>query len=170
MLTIPRLQRAASVASHASSSVSYNTDNSRSASPNALEMARWGTRNRDGTWTCSYRGCTSRATFSRGCDLRKHYKRHTKSLFCRYDGCPQATSGGFSSKKDRLRHEQKHNPQVRCEFEECGRLFSRVDNMVSLTSGLSLNRRLTISAEGSCSSSTSAQQHEMSGTAAKSAQ
>ena len=114
------------------------------------------------TWRCAYPGCTSRALFTRGCDLRKHFNRHSKHLFCRVDGCPQseaaalaadnrsssghgrrssssttttaASGGGFSSKKDRARHEAKHNPGIRCEWqgldgEECGRVFSRMDNM-----------------------------------------
>lgn len=111
-------------------------------------------------WRCAYPNCTSRAVFTRGCDLRKHYNRHSKHLFCRVDGCPQseaacissaqqqaiqagaeisdpsklAITGGFSSKKDRARHEAKHNPGIKCEWkgpngEECGRLFSRMDNM-----------------------------------------
>ncbi|PLB41461.1 putative C2H2 transcription factor [Aspergillus candidus] len=83
----------------------------------------------DGTWRCAYPGCTSSAVFRRGCDLRKHYNRHRKHLFCRHDGCPQAVTGGFSSKKDRDRHEAKHNPLVECEWSGCGRVFSRVDNM-----------------------------------------
>ncbi|KAJ9655322.1 hypothetical protein H2198_005777 [Neophaeococcomyces mojaviensis] len=111
-------------------------------------------------WRCAYPNCTSRAIFTRGCDLRKHYNRHSKHLFCRVDGCPQSEAacivvaqqqaiqagsdasdlsklailGGFSSKKDRARHEAKHNPGIKCEWrgpngEECGRLFSRMDNM-----------------------------------------
>lgn len=111
-------------------------------------------------WRCAFPNCTSRAVFTRGCDLRKHYNRHSKHLFCRVDGCPQseaaciavaqqqaiqagaevsdpsklAVTGGFSSKKDRARHEAKHNPGIKCEWkgpngEECGRLFSRMDNM-----------------------------------------
>lgn len=99
-------------------------------------------------WRCAYPGCTSRATFTRGCDLRKHYNRHSKHLFCRVDGCPQSEAaaasraksadqpltGGFSSKKDRARHEAKHNPGIKCEWrgpggEECSRVFSRMDNM-----------------------------------------
>lgn len=97
-------------------------------------------------WRCAYPGCTSRATFTRGCDLRKHYNRHSKHLFCRVDGCPQSQAaaaarstdgsltGGFSSKKDRARHEAKHNPGIKCEWkgpngEDCGRIFSRMDNM-----------------------------------------
>lgn len=108
------------------------------------------------TWRCAYPGCTSRALFTRGCDLRKHFNRHSKHLYCRVEGCPQSegaaaasmesssagrrssvssgAGGGFSSKKDRARHEAKHNPGVKCEWrgpggEECGRVFSRMDNM-----------------------------------------
>ena len=100
------------------------------------------------TWRCAYPGCTSRAVFTRGCDLRKHFNRHSKHLFCRVEGCPQSAprdvadgkrgsisaTGGFSSKKDRARHEAKHNPGIRCEWrnpdgEQCGRVFSRMDNM-----------------------------------------
>ena len=97
-------------------------------------------------WRCAYPGCTSRATFTRGCDLRKHYNRHSKHLFCRVDGCPQSQAaaasrcsdgtltGGFSSKKDRARHEAKHNPGIKCEYvghngAPCERVFSRTDNM-----------------------------------------
>ena len=126
-----RVARTTSLASNASSGRSYSeSDVSRSASPNASEMAKWGVRNENGSWSCAYPGCSSRSTFNRGCDLRKHYKRHTKSLFCRHEGCPQATEGGFSSKKDRARHEAKHDPKIVCEWEGCDRLFSRVDNMV----------------------------------------
>jgi len=104
---------------------------SRSSSPNVNEMARWGEPLDQGTWKCAYPGCTSKSTFRRGCDLRKHYRRHNKSYFCSYAGCKQATHGGFSSAKDRSRHEAKHNPQIACEFAGCKRKFSRVDNMVS---------------------------------------
>ena len=98
------------------------------------------------SWKCAYLGCTSKAIFKRLCDLRKHYNRHFKHLFCRIDGCPQSQtvavarstdqrlSVGFSSRKDRARHEAKHNPAIRCEWkgpqgEKCGRFFSRRDNM-----------------------------------------
>jgi hypothetical protein len=78
--------------------------------PQTSEMARWGQRNpRDGTWSCAYPGCTSQSTFFRACDLRKHYKRHTKTLFCSHADCAKATGRGFSSRKDLLRHETKHN-------------------------------------------------------------
>lgn len=105
---------------------------SRSTSPSAAEMANWGYRNEHGTWSCAFAGCSSKSTFQRGCDLRKHYRRHTKTLFCRHAGCPQSTEGGFSSKKDRARHEAKHNPQITCEWPDCDRLFSRLDNMVRM--------------------------------------
>lgn len=122
-----RTTRAESLVSNVSSVHSrYQT---RAPSPSADEMSKWGTKNSDGTWSCAYPGCTSRSTFRRGCDLRKHFKRHDKSLFCRHEGCPQSVEGGFSSKKDRARHEAKHNPEVVCEWEGCGRLFSRQDNM-----------------------------------------
>lgn len=109
------------------------SDMSRSSSPNASEMARYGRPQEQGTWRCAYPGCTSKSIFRRGCDLRKHYRRHTKSLFCRYTGCKQASEGGFSSEKDRARHEAKHDPQISCEWQGCSRVFSRVDNMVSLS-------------------------------------
>jgi hypothetical protein len=35
----------------------------------------------------------------------------------------------FASKKDRARHEAKHNPHIRCGWEGCDRVFSRLDNM-----------------------------------------
>ena len=129
----PRASRATSVAeSIASSVLSSQTEFSRGNSPSATEMSKWGRRNSEGTWSCAYPNCTSKSRFNRGCDLRKHYKRHTKSLYCRHDGCPQATEGGFSSKKDRARHEAKHNPMIVCEWDGCERLFSRQDNMVSV--------------------------------------
>jgi hypothetical protein len=93
------------------------------------DLTNYGIPNADGSWRCAYPGCTSSATFHRGCDLRKHFNRHRKHLFCRHEGCPQAVAGGFSSKKDRARHEAKHNPGVVCEWRGCGRVFSRVDNM-----------------------------------------
>jgi hypothetical protein len=99
----------------------------RSVSPNSPDLREYGFPNQDGTWSCAYPGCTSRAVFSRGCDLRKHHKRHTKSFFCHHE----ATGGGFSSKKDLARHEARHNPGVLCDWEGCDRVFSRVDNMVS---------------------------------------
>ena len=101
---------------------------SRSPSPNPSELHNFGYPAPDGkSWRCAHPGCTSQATFTRGCDLRKHFRRHTKSLFCRHESCSQ--SQGFSSKKDRDRHEASHQPGVACEWRGCERIFSRVDNM-----------------------------------------
>jgi hypothetical protein len=100
------------------------------SSPGHDDLNLYGFVNSEGSWSCAYPGCTSRASFTRGCDLRKHHKRHTKSFFCRYPACSQASGGGFSSKKDLARHEAKHNPGVVCEWSGCDRIFSRVDNMV----------------------------------------
>jgi hypothetical protein len=105
---------------------------SRSISPSSPDLRAYGIPNKNGTWSCAYLGCTSRAVFTRGCDLRKHHKRHTKSFFCRHGDCPQSTGGGFSSKKDLARHEAKHNPGVLCDWDGCDRVFSRVDNMVRM--------------------------------------
>jgi Zinc finger, C2H2 type len=93
------------------------------------DLEEYGIQEPDGTWRCRYPSCSSKSVFTRACDLRKHFNRHNKYLFCRYDGCPQATEGGFSSKKDLARHEAKHNPQIPCEWEDCDRVFSRMDNM-----------------------------------------
>ncbi|KAL4916964.1 hypothetical protein BDW62DRAFT_90793 [Aspergillus aurantiobrunneus] len=120
-------------------SQSQNQGPSRSASTssNNKDLTLYGTPSptHPGTWRCAYPNCTSPSLFRRGCDLRKHYNRHRKHLFCRHDGCPQANAqnpgAGFSSKKDRDRHEAKHNPGIVCEWasEGCTRVFSRVDNM-----------------------------------------
>ncbi|KAJ6101854.1 hypothetical protein N7486_004281 [Penicillium sp. IBT 16267x] len=96
---------------------------------NRTDLTHYGIPTGDGEWRCAHPGCTSQSSFKRGCDLRKHFNRHQKHLFCRYEGCPQSRHGGFSSKKDRTRHEARHNPGVVCEWEGCGRVFSRVDNM-----------------------------------------
>ena len=110
--------------------VEASSDTSRSVSPNPADLHNFGVPLPDGrSWRCAYPNCSSQALFTRGCDLRKHFRRHTKSLFCRHDGCPQSTEGGFSSKKDRDRHESRHRPGVHCSHEGCERVFSRVDNM-----------------------------------------
>lgn len=106
------------------------SSDSRSTSPNPADLHNFGFPLPDGrSWRCAYPNCTSQARFTRGCDLRKHYRRHTKSLFCRHEECPQSREGGFSSRKDRDRHESKHKPGVPCTHDECERIFSRVDNM-----------------------------------------
>lgn len=93
------------------------------------DLLNYGVPTEDGSWRCTFPACNSKTTFQRGCDLRKHYKRHSRHLFCRHSGCPKSLSGGFSSKKDRARHEARHNPTITCEWEGCTRLFSRMDNM-----------------------------------------
>ncbi|KZL81491.1 c2h2 type zinc finger protein [Colletotrichum incanum] len=86
---------------------------------------------------CPFPGCASKLLFTRQCDLTKHYKQHFRRFFCRAEGCSMSASmssnakqaglaAGFSTNKDRLRHEKMHNPSVVCE--QCGRLFSREDN------------------------------------------
>ena len=97
--------------------------------PQADDLSKYGVLMKDRSWRCTYPGCRSKVTFQRGCDLRKHYKRHSKTLFCRYSECPKSLSDGFSSEKDRIRHEAKHNPTIKCEWDGCFRLFSRKDNM-----------------------------------------
>ncbi|PLB45150.1 hypothetical protein P170DRAFT_273803 [Aspergillus steynii IBT 23096] len=118
---------------HTAASVASMTDDdghdTPTSQPSSRDLSEYGIPNADGSWRCAYPGCTSQTTFRRGCDLRKHYNRHRKHLFCRYPECAQSTSGGFSSKKDRDRHEAKHNPGVPCEWPNCRRMFSRVDNM-----------------------------------------
>lgn len=96
---------------------------------NASDLSNFGILTGDGSWRCAHPGCSSQSTFKRGCDLRKHFNRHRKYLFCRHENCPQSSHNGFSSKKDRARHEAKHNPGVLCEWDGCGKVFSRVDNM-----------------------------------------
>lgn len=114
---------------HAQSSGYSTPSNGRSLAPSSATLLSYGIPMSDGTWHCAYPGCTSKAIFTRGCDLRKHYKRHTKTFFCQHVGCAQATGGGFSSGKDLARHEARHNPDIPCEWEGCDRVFSRVDNM-----------------------------------------
>ncbi|CAI7622432.1 unnamed protein product [Penicillium bialowiezense] len=89
-----------------------------SSSSNASDLSNFGIPAGDGLWRCAHPGCSSQLLFKRGCDLRKHFNRHRKYLFCRYEKCPQSTQNGFSSKKDRARHEAKHNPGVADPPEE----------------------------------------------------
>lgn len=132
----PRASRSHSVSSSAGLGIHSSVPSersppalSRSLSPSSPDLRAFGIPDKNGTWSCAYPGCTSRAVFTRGCDLRKHHKRHTKSFFCRHGDCPQSSGGGFSSKKDLARHEAKHNPGVLCDWDGCDRVFSRVDNM-----------------------------------------
>ncbi|KAE8371789.1 hypothetical protein BDV26DRAFT_275383 [Aspergillus bertholletiae] len=127
----PTFSLSSSTTSATTAVVSASSPCSLSMPPgaNQKDLTNYGIQNADQTWRCAYPGCTSQTIFRRGCDLRKHYNRHRKHLFCRHRGCPQAVAGGFSSKKDRDRHEAKHNPLVCCEWAGCERMFSRVDNM-----------------------------------------
>lgn len=102
---------------------------SRTASPGAPEPEQYGRPIGDGSWTCSYPGCTSSVRFRRACDLRKHHRRHFKRYHCSYSNCAHSTRG-FSSKKDCDRHEASHNPSISCSHPHCSRIFSRRDNMV----------------------------------------
>ena len=74
---------------------------------------------------CTFKGCTSKMTFTRQCDLGKHYRQHFRRYSCRVERC--VASAGFATKKDRARHEQTHNPSILCKH--CGRKFSRQDNL-----------------------------------------
>ncbi|KAL8905877.1 MAG: hypothetical protein Q9207_002354 [Kuettlingeria erythrocarpa] len=102
---------------------------SRASSPgNPADLQNFGYSLGDGaSWKCAYPGCSSQAVFTRGCDLRKHYRRHSKTFFCRVERC--TAEGGFSSRKDRDRHEASHRPEIPCEWRGCDKMFSRVDNM-----------------------------------------
>ncbi|KAI9890674.1 MAG: hypothetical protein M1814_003743 [Vezdaea aestivalis] len=111
---------------------SSQMSSNRDLSPN--DVSAYGYQNVNGTWTCNYPGCSSEAVIRRACDLRKHYKRHVKTLFCGHEGCPQSEAGageggGFSTKKDRERHERSHEPNIRCEYPGCSKVGSRADNM-----------------------------------------
>nr|AUB51319.1 transcription factor [Trichoderma hypoxylon] len=91
--------------------------------------------------TCPFPGCKSTALFTTGRDFRRHYRQHFKRFFCRFEECSQSTNDpgdagkkGFATRKDRARHEAKHNPGIRCQWrdnngEQCTRTFSRMDNM-----------------------------------------
>ena len=59
---------------------------SESESPDPTDLEKLGTLLSDGrTWRCAYPGCTSQARFARGCDLRKHHRRHTRSHSSRHE-------------------------------------------------------------------------------------
>lgn len=129
--SIPTHSRLTPATSNSRSAFSFKVSEvSSTVSSNPETLTAYGFRSSNNNWSCAWPGCTSRARFTRACDLRKHYNRHSKTLFCRYKGCPQSREAGFSNKKDRARHETKHNPKVTCNWEGCGRLFGRVDNMV----------------------------------------
>lgn len=97
-----------------------------------------------GAVACPFPGCKSTLRFTGTRELRRHYKQHFKRFFCRYPHCPQAgpdlagghsaVKRGFATRKDRARHEAKHDPRIQCPCldergERCARMFSRFDNM-----------------------------------------
>ncbi|KAB8070282.1 hypothetical protein BDV29DRAFT_194202 [Aspergillus leporis] len=129
MSAVDIMSQTSSSSMHISNATESDMPHQHPQIPHQKDLTNYGIPNSDHTWRCAYPGCTSQTVFRRGCDLRKHYNRHRKHLFCRHNGCPQAVQGGFSSKKDRDRHEAKHNPLVGCDWEGCQRMFSRVDNM-----------------------------------------
>lgn len=89
-----------------------------------------GYQDEEGQWKCKHDGCLSKKVFTRACDLRKHYRSHQKLFFCSEIDCPWFRIG-FSSRKDCRRHKASHEPNIRCPVDDCDRVFSRVDNMVS---------------------------------------
>lgn len=63
----------------------------RSKSPNSVTgLEEFGVLQSNGMWRCAFSGCKSNVSFSRPCDLRKHFRRHEKRWFCRYDGCERS--------------------------------------------------------------------------------
>lgn len=83
-----------------------------------------GYRATDGAWKCGYPFCASTSTFTRACDLRKHFNTHQKRHFCEEPIC-QSTGVGFATMKDYKRHRRSHEPQIMCEAPGCRRKFSR---------------------------------------------
>ncbi|KAF2752392.1 hypothetical protein EJ05DRAFT_471403 [Pseudovirgaria hyperparasitica] len=130
----PSIFRSSSTSSngtyHLATSGDYTRVYRRSVSPSTPDLRAYGYQNENGSWTCAYPGCASKAVFTRGCDLRKHHKRHTKGYFCSHESCLQSTGGGFSRKTDLARHMASHQPSIVCEWDGCERVFSRVDSMV----------------------------------------
>ncbi|KAF2464638.1 uncharacterized protein BDR25DRAFT_95944 [Lindgomyces ingoldianus] len=51
---------------------------SRSFFPSSPDLRVDGYPNKNDTWSCDYPGCTERAVFTRGLDLKKHYDKHNK--------------------------------------------------------------------------------------------
>lgn len=84
-----------------------------------------GYQDENGDWRCKHEACTSSRIFLRACDLRKHYRAHYKLYFCSNFDCVRF-SHGFSSQKDKRRHEASHSPRITCPAEGCSRIFSRL--------------------------------------------
>ena len=91
-----------------------------------------GYQDEHGEWRCKHEGCTSKKSFTRACDLRKHFRLHEKSFFCSKPDCPWSRIG-FSLRKDCRRHEASHKPDIECPAEGCDRTFSRSGTSPQLT-------------------------------------
>ncbi|KAK1964067.1 hypothetical protein LY78DRAFT_739348 [Colletotrichum sublineola] len=140
--TVAAVAPVAPVASVASASVhtpSWDTLGSREESHSPAEdreeevwepedLRRMGYLDSSGNWRCRYEGCRSTRVFVRACDLRKHFRGHDKYFFCTERPCAGA-GVGFSTKKDYQRHMGSHQPAIQCPHPDCGRIFSRKDNM-----------------------------------------
>ncbi|KAJ5950858.1 uncharacterized protein N7479_009271 [Penicillium vulpinum] len=93
-----------------------------------------GYQDTNGDWRCNYSGCLSNQVFMRACDLRKHYRSHQKTYFCKELDC-EWSKIGFSSSKDCQRHMRSHRPMIKCSAAEslgCTRVFSRVGLITDL--------------------------------------
>jgi hypothetical protein len=70
----------------------------RSTSPNSISgLDEYGVPQPNGTWKCAFPGCKSTVTFARPCDLRKHYHRHEKRWYCRWEGCERSEAGAANA-------------------------------------------------------------------------
>ncbi|KAF6790698.1 C2H2 type zinc finger protein [Colletotrichum sojae] len=92
------------------------------------DLRRMGYLDASGSWRCRFAGCRSTRVFIRACDLRKHYRGHDKFFFCAEKPCVKA-GVGFATRKDYQRHMGSHQPTIQCPHPDCGRVFSRKDNM-----------------------------------------
>ncbi|KAG7056059.1 C2H2 type zinc finger domain protein [Colletotrichum scovillei] len=92
------------------------------------DLRRMGYLDASGNWRCKFEGCRSSRVFMRACDLRKHFRGHDKYFFCTEKPCANA-GVGFATRKDYQRHMGSHRPTIKCPHQDCGRIFSRKDNM-----------------------------------------
>ncbi|KZL63801.1 c2h2 transcription factor [Colletotrichum incanum] len=92
------------------------------------DLRRMGYLDSNGNWRCRFEGCRSSRVFVRACDLRKHFRGHDKYFFCTEKPCANA-GVGFATRKDYQRHIGSHRPTIKCPHPDCGRIFSRKDNM-----------------------------------------
>lgn len=111
----------------------HNSNDLQPQSPGSADLHDLGYSTDGGkTWHCYFPECTNQAKFTRDCDLRKHFKKHTMSFPCRRSDCPQSIIGvppRFTCQKDRDRHEQRHTAEVICAFPRCDQQFSKIETM-----------------------------------------